>query len=215
MNELLIGNKKLINSLGIKTKKNIYAPGNLIFESFYNNVLNNYGTIFQLKNDLVHTKVGLKWALNKFPKLNKIIYIGEVVPVNTLILKNHIIIANKILSLDDAPIEWNLDTKISYLVTNSENKQIIRNSINKNNLDFMYGDILSINPLHQNPRTLQELKSSNICDAIDNLSFIINEFAKINQLSIFNIFIGTPESYILNKKLDVKLITDHIFSKNK
>jgi hypothetical protein len=215
MNELLIGNKKLINSLGIKTKKNIYAPGNLIFESFYNNVLNNYGTIFQLKNDLVHTKVGLKWALNKFPKLNKIIYIGEVVPVNTLILKNHIIIANKILSLDDAPIEWNLDTKISSLVTNSENKQIIRNSINKNNLDFMYGDILSINPLHQNPRTLQELKSSNICDAIDNLSFIINEFAKINQLSIFNIFIGTPESYILNKKLDVKLITDHIFSKNK
>ncbi len=214
MNTILISSTEIIDSLEIKYKKLVPAPGELKIEIYpkekrgkKNNII-----IIHANHDLVKTKVGLRWINSKFPKINEIINIGKVIPVNQMILKNHILIPNQILSLYDSPIEWNRGIKIPSIIINQLNQNILREAIYENNLDFIYGDVLSINPIHENERILKELKSSKICDGVNNLVYTVNEFAEINKIPIFNILIGSPDKYILNKKLNINLIIDHILN---
>lgn len=215
MNTILIGTPKIINSLGIKEKKIVHAPGELSIEIYNDKKIgkNNNVIIFNADQNLVKTRVGLKWIYNKFPNINDIINIAEIVPINEMILKNHILIPKRILSLCDSPIEWNLEIKIPSILIHQSSQDALRNTIYENNLDFIYGDVLSINQLHNNARIMNELKNYNICDGLNNLAYIVNEFAEINKISIFNFFIGSPSKYILNKKLNINLIIKCLLNK--
>ena len=215
MNTILMGTPKIINSLEMTQKKIVTAPGELSIEIYNDKKIgkNNNVIIFNADQNLVKTRVGLKWIYNKFPNINDIINIAEIVPINEMILKNHILIPKRILSLSDSPIEWNLEIKIPSILIHQSSQDALRNTIYENNLDFIYGDVLSINQLHNNARIMNELKNYNICDGLNNLAYIVNEFAEINKISIFNFFIGSPSKYILNKKLNINLIIKCLLNK--
>ena len=89
MNTILIGTPKIINSFGIKEKKIVNAPWELSIEIYNDKKIgkNNNVIIFNADQNLVKTRVGLKWIYNKFPNINDIINIAEIVPINEMILK--------------------------------------------------------------------------------------------------------------------------------
>ena len=68
-------------------------------------------------------------------------------------------------------------------------QESLRNTIYKNKLEFIKGDEVSIKQLHNNARIMNKLNNYNICDGLNNLAYIVNEFAEIKKSSIFNFFI--------------------------
>ena len=142
--------------------------------------------IFKSNGSKIEMMVALKWVRLNFD-VNSIIFFDYVDAINKDVLENHLIIPKEISSLNDLPLEWGNNPYIeNIMVKNSLNKKI-RNVIFNNNLDFFYGNILSMDSNIVNKTIITELSNLHKFDAYNNLIFVCNKFANDNNIDIYNI----------------------------
>ena len=163
--------------------------------------------IFKCNDSKIELMVGLKWIKSNYD-LNSIIFFDYVDSINNNVLENHLIIPNNISCLDDLPIEWGNDPYLDVVkVENYLNKKI-RKVIDKTNIDFFYGNILSIDSKIINQTLINELNNIGEFDAHNNLIFTCNKFANDNEIDIYNICVGRP---ISKKNFSLKKIFENLF----
>jgi len=182
--------KKHIN---IKNVEKLASIGEMNFIKATSVGLKDDVIIFKSNGSKIEMMVALKWAKLNFD-VNSIIFFDYVDAINRDVLENHLIIPREVLSLNDLPLEWGNNPYIEkIMVKNSQNKKI-RNVIFNNNLDFIYGNILSMDSHLVNKTVITELNNLNKFDAYNNLIFICNKFANDNNIDIYNICPGRPSS---------------------
>ena len=182
--------KKHIN---VKNVEKLASIGEMNFIKATSVGLKDDVIIFKSNGSKIEMMVALKWAKLNFD-VNSIIFFDYVDAINRNVLENHLIIPREVSSLNDLPLEWGNNPYIEkIMVKNSQNKKI-RNVIFNNNLDFIYGNILSMDSHLVNKTIITELNNLNKFDAYNNLIFICNKFANDNNIDIYNICPGRPSS---------------------
>ena len=119
--------------------------------------------------------------------LNSIIFFDYADAISKDVLENHLIIPREVSSLNDLPLEWGNNPYIEKIMVKNSHNNKIRNVIFKNNLDFLYGNIISMDSNLINKTIINELNNLNKYDAYNNLVFICNKFANENDIDIYNI----------------------------
>ncbi len=182
--------KKHVN---VKNIEKLQSIGEMNFMKATSVTLKDDVIIFKSNGSKIEMMVALKWAKLNFD-LNSIIFFDYVDAINKEVLENHLIIPREVSSLNDLPLEWGNNPYIEkIMVKNSLNKKI-RNVIFNNNLDFFYGNILSMDSNIINKTIINELSNLNKFDAYNNLIFICNKFANEKNIDIYNICPGRPSS---------------------
>ena len=183
----------LKNHLNTKNVEKIESIGELNFFKGTSVPLKDEVIIFKCNDSKIEMMVGLKWVKSNFD-LNLIIFFDYVDPISINVLENHLIIPEEVSCLNDLPLEWGNNPYVDVVkVKNSHNKKI-RKSVHKTNLDFFYGNIISIDSNIINETLIKELNNLNKFDAHNNLIFTCNKFANDNEIDIYNICIGKPSS---------------------
>ncbi len=183
----------LKNHLNTKNVEKLESIGELNFFKGTSVPLKDEVIIFKCNDSKIEMMVGLKWVKANFD-LNLIIFFDYVDPISINVLENHLIIPEEVSCLNDLPLEWGNNPYVDVVkVKNSHNKKI-RKSVHKTNLDFFYGNIISIDSNIINETLIKELNNLNKFDAHNNLIFTCNKFANDNEIDIFNICIGKPSS---------------------
>ena len=183
----------LKNHLNTKNVEKLESIGELNFFKGTSVPLKDEVIIFKCNDSKIEMMVGLKWVKANFD-LNLIIFFDYVDPISINVLENHLIIPEEVSCLNDLPLEWGNNPYVDVVkVKNSHNKKI-RKSVHKTNLDFFYGNIISIDSNIINETLIKELNNLNKFDAHNNLIFTCNKFANDNEIDIYNICIGKPSS---------------------
>ena len=183
----------LKNHLNTKNVEKLESIGEMNFFKGTSVPLKDEVIIFKCNDSKIEMMVGLKWVKANFD-LNLIIFFDYVDPISINVLENHLIIPEEVSCLNDLPLEWGNNPYVDVVkVKNSHNKKI-RKSVHKTNLDFFYGNIISIDSNIINETLIKELNNLNKFDAHNNLIFTCNKFANDNEIDIFNICIGKPSS---------------------
>ena len=193
---ILIIHKNVINLKNHLNTKNVEKLESIGVMNFFKGTsvpLKDDVIIFNCNDSKIELMVGLKWIKSNYD-INLIIFFDYVDSINNNILENHLIIPNYISCLDDLPLEWGNNPYFDALkVKDSLNKKI-RKVIYKTNLDFFYGNILSIDSNIINETLINELNNLGKFDAHNNLIFTCNKFAVDNEIDIYNICVGRPLS---------------------
>ena len=198
---------KLKNHLNTKNVEKLESIGEMNFFKGTSVPLKDEVIIFKCNDSKIELMVGLKWIKSNYD-LNSIIFFDYVDSINNNVLENHLIIPNNISCLDDLPIEWGNDPYLDVVkVKNYLNKKI-RKVIDKTNIDFFYGNILSIDSKIINQTLINELNNLGEFDAHNNLIFTCNKFANDNEIDIYNICVGRP---ISKKNFSLKKIFENLF----
>lgn len=183
----------LKNHLNTKNVEKLESIGEMNFFKGTSVPLKDEVIIFKCNDSKIEMMVGLKWVKSNFD-LNLIIFFDYVDPISINVLENHLIIPEEVSCLNDLPLEWGNNPYVDVVkVKNSHNKKI-RKSVHKTNLDFFYGNIISIDSNIINETLIKELNNLNKFDAHNNLIFTCNKFANDNEIDIYNICIGKPSS---------------------
>jgi len=197
----------LKNYLNTKNVENLESIGEMNFFKGTSVPLKDEVIIFKCNDSKIELMVGLKWIKSNYD-INSIIFFDYVDSINKNVLENHLIIPLNILCLDDLPIEWGDNPYLDEVkVKNSLNNKI-RKVIHKTNIDFFYGNILSIDSKIINQTLINELSSLGKFDAHNNLIFTCNKFADDNEIDIYNICVGRPLS---KENFDLKKIFENLF----
>ena len=151
-------------------------------------------------NSKVKLKVGLKWIKENYV-LDSIIFVCHVKPIKESVLDNHLFIPINAMSIDDHPLEWSNYPLLNKVKVNNEVNKKIRKVAHFINLDFIYGNALSLDSNIINKNIIKELNNLNQFDAFNELIYTCNKFASDNQLDIYNICIGKSDNS--NKILDL------------
>ena len=192
--------------LHVKNVEKLESIGEMNFMKATSVTLNDDVIIFKSNGSKIEMMVALKWLKLNFD-VNSIIFFDYVDAINKNVLENHLIIPKKISSLNDLPLEWGNNPYIeNIMVKNLLNKKI-RNVIFNNNLDFFYGNILSIDSNIVNKTIITELNNLHKFDAYNNLIFICNKFVNDNNIDIYNICPGRPSS---KKKFELKKFFENL-----
>ena len=196
----------LKNHLNTKNVEKLESIGELNFFKGTSVPLKDEVIIFKCNDSKIEMMVGLKWVKSNFD-LNLIIFFDYVDPISINVLENHLIIPEEVSCLNDLPLEWGNNPYVDVVkVKNSHNKKI-RKSVYKTNLDFFYGNIISIDSNIINETLIEELNNLNKFDAHNNLIFTCNKFANDNEIDIYNICIGKPSS---KTKFNLKKIFENL-----
>ena len=196
----------LKNHLNTKNVEKLESIGELNFFKGTSVPLKDEVIIFKCNDSKIEMMVGLKWVKSNFD-LNLIIFFDYVDPISINVLENHLIIPEEVSCLNDLPLEWGNNPYVDVVkVKNSHNKKI-RKSVHKTNLDFFYGNIISIDSNIINETLINELNNLNKFDAHNNLIFTCNKFANDNEIDIYNICIGKPSS---KTKFNLKKIFENL-----
>ena len=168
---------RIEDSLELSGLKSADSPGEMEIYIANSRVLRDEVLLFKCNESKVQCRVGIKWSLDNFKEISSSVFIGLIDPINSSILKNHILIANKLSNIDQPELEWSKEISADSIKINSKQQKIIRYATHKSNLDFLYGEIVSLNKNDYSNHIVQELKSSSKFDAINNLCFTVNRNA--------------------------------------
>ncbi|MEC8048484.1 MAG: hypothetical protein VX114_01915 [Chloroflexota bacterium] len=197
----------LKNHLNTKNVEKLESIGEMNFFKGTSVPLKDEVIIFKCNDSKIELLVGLKWIKSNYD-INSIIFFDYVDSINNNVLENHLIIPLDISCLDDLPLEWGNNPYLDVVkVKNPLNKKI-RKVIHKTNIDFFYGNILSIDSKIINQTLISELNNLGEFDAHNNLIFTCNKFAHDNEIDIYNICLGRPLS---KKNFDLKKIFENLF----
>ena len=191
--------------LQIKNVKKLNSTGQLNMIVGNSISLKDEIIYFKSTGSKIELKVGLRWVCKNY-EITSIIFFDYVNPINNNLLGNHLIIPKKITSIEDPPLEWSNDPLLYFLNTKSSINLKIRKVIFETNLDFLYGDILSIDEQYISKNIITELNNLDQFDAINSLIYTANKFANEENIDIYNICIGK------NKDME-KIKYDILFEK--
>ena len=195
---------RIEDSLELSGLKSADSPGEMEIYIANSRVLRDEVLLFKCNESKVQCRVGIKWSLDNFKEIRSSVFIGLIDPINSSILKNHILIANKLSNIDQPELEWSKEISADSIKINSKQQKIIRYATHKSNLDFLYGEIVSLNKNDYSNHIVQELKSSSKFDAINNLCFTVNEILISKKIYTYNILVGNPKEYTHSKKIEFK-----------
>ena len=197
---------KMENFLELSGLKLTPCPGEMQIYIANSKVLKDEVMLFKCNESIVQCKVGIKWSLDNYKQINSSIFIGLIDPINSSILKNQIVIPSDLFNINQTELEWGRGMISSSIKIKSSQQKIIRYSVYKSNLDFSYGRIVSLNNNNYSKYIIEELKSLNKFDGINNLCFTINETLTSYEIDTYNILIGDPKEYLSSKKIQLKAL---------
>ena len=199
-------NFNLEDSLELSGLKLTSCPGELKIYIANSKILKDEILLFKCTESIVHCKVGIKWSLDNYNQISSSIFIGLVEPISSSILKNQIIIPINLFNIDQPELEWSEGISPDSIKIDSQEQKNIRYSVYKSNLDFSYGSIVSLNNNNYSEHIIEELKSINKFDGINNLCFTINDILTSSKVGTCNILIGNPKEYLSSKKIKLKSV---------
>ncbi|MBM01417.1 MAG: hypothetical protein CL762_01670 [Chloroflexi bacterium] len=195
---------RIEDSLELSGLKLTDSPGEMEIYVANSRILRDEILLFKCNESKVRCRVGIKWSLDNFKEISSSVFIGLIDPINSSILKNHILIATKLSNIDQPELEWSKEIITNSIKINSKQQKIIRYAIHKSNLDFLYGEIVSLNRNNYSNHIIDELKSLSDFDGINNLCFTVNEILISKNINTYNILIGNPKEYSNSKKIEFK-----------
>ena len=196
----------LKNHLYVKNIEKLETIGEMNFLKGTSVSLKDDVIIYKCNGSKIEMMVALKWIKLNFD-INSIIFFDYVDAINKDVLENHLIIPKEISCLDDLPLEWGNNPYIEKIISkNSPNKKI-RTVVYNANLDFFYGNIISIDSNIVNKTLINELNNLDKFDAYNNLIFTCNKFANENEIDIYNICLGRPST---KKNFDLKKFFENL-----
>ena len=196
----------LKNHLYVKNIEKLETIGEMNFLKGTSVPLKDDVIIYKCNGSKIEMMVALKWIKLNF-EINSIIFFDYVDAINKDVLENHLIIPKEISCLDDLPLEWGNNPYIEKIISkNSPNKKI-RSVVYSANLDFFYGNIISIDSNIVNKTLINELNKLDKFDAYNNLIFTCNKFANENEIDIYNICLGRPST---KKNFDLKKFFENL-----
>ena len=196
----------LKNHLYVKNIEKLETIGEMNFLKGTSVPLKDDVIIYKCNGSKIEMMVALKWIKLNF-EINSIIFFDYVDAINKDVLENHLIIPKEISCLDDLPLEWGNNPYIEKIISkNSPNKKI-RSVVYSANLDFFYGNIISIDSNIVNKTLINELNNLDKFDAYNNLIFTCNKFANENEIDIYNICLGRPSTM---KNFDLKKFFENL-----
>ena len=196
----------LKNHLSTKNVEKLESIGEMNFFKGTSVPLKDEVIIFKCSDSKIELKVGLNWIKSNYD-INAIIFFDYVDSINNNVLENHLIIPNRISCLDDLPLEWGNNPYFNVLKVKEYFNKKIRKVVHKTNLDFFYGNILSIDSNIINETIISELNNQGKFDAHNNLIFTCNKFAVDNEIDIYNVCLGRPLS---KKNFDLKKFFENL-----
>ena len=197
----------LKNHLITKNIEKLESIGEMNFSVGTSVPLKDEIIIFKCNDSKIEVMVGLKWVISNFD-INSIIFFDYVNSINNNVLENHLIIPKDVSCLNDLPLEWGNNPYLDKVKVKDSHNKKIRKVIYKTNLDFFYGNILSVDSNIINETLLNELNNLGKFDAHNNLIFTCNKFAYDNEIDIYNICLGKPLS---KKNFDLKKFFENLF----
>ena len=210
---ILVCTKEDINiedSLELKGLKLTQCPGEMKIYIGNSRILKDEVLLFKCTESIVMCKVGIKWSLNNYKQISSSIFIGFVDPINSSILKNQVVIPSNLTNINQPELEWGKGIISDSIDIETANQKIIRGSVYKSNLDFSYGRIVSLNNNNYSSNTIEELKSLDIFDGVNNLCFSFNKELKSSKLDSYNILLGNPKEYLSSKNIQLKSIFQNL-----
>jgi len=201
---------KIEDSLELSGLKLTHCPGEMQIYIANSKVLKDEVLLFKCNESIVQCKVGIKWSLDNYNQINSSIFIGFIEPINSSILKNQIVIPSDLSNINQTELEWSRGIISNPIKIESSQQKAIRHSTYKSNLDFSYARIVSLNNNNPSKYIIEELKSLNKFDGINNLCFTINEVLLSYKIDVYNILIGDPKEYLSSKKIQLKSIFQNL-----
>ena len=188
----------LKNHLYVKNIEKLETIGEMNFLKGTSVPLKDDVIIYKCNGSKIEMMVALKWIKLNFD-INSIIFFDYVDAINKDVLENHLIIPKEISCLDDLPLEWGNNPYIENIISkNSPNKKI-RTVVYNANLDFFYGNIISIDSNIVNKTLINELNNLDKFDAYNNLIFTcnINLLTKMKLIYIISVLEDLQQRKIL------------------